>query len=876
LRAFPFINVLSGVLRSKLGCVAAACAIVVFAAAGAALADFGAAVVWEPVDGADGYRVRIRYDESSSAAEIDLGAVRADADGFVRVIVDGLPLGPTANFAVAAYDDSGNASSYSSERALVYSQAAAVVDGDADGLVDAAEDTNLDGRTSAGETDASNPDTDGDGLSDGTEVLVYGTDPLKVDTDEDGPSDAEEIAAGTDPLDPSANKRNACGDGCADVPCSEVSYGNGCDDGNECTDDVCEAGACAYLPVEASCDDGSACTILDVCSGGRCGGEDICGGDADAVYLSPASSPGTQLSGNMRLGVAYANGADEDPDRDSLAPVLLYAADDSNALGGGSNDSAVLDVDIPSSGRWYLWGRFYYPGQPDSNDANSFLIRVDDRELRRFGNNRDYFRRWHWDGDGGVEHGAPVPLDLGTISAGRHRLTIEKREVRPLAPRLDALMLTRSAEARPSDGAALDSLDFSGGSAPRDTTTTSTLRSPTTTTTTTTVPVAGCLSDAECDDGSPCTKDICAEGGCRHSPRDASCDDGRFCNGEDFCVDGGCTGHKGDPCAGGDVCADTCDESSDSCDSVSGAPCSDGDLCTTGDTCDGFGRCVAGDLLDCSPIDGQCVRGMCDAGSGTCIARPVDESCDDGIACTERDSCSDGICFGSDACGAGMECNVSTGRCEAAGEDADNDGLREGLDPCPEDPRNRCFGQVAEDRATGVELRINANALAADCAGPRVDCAGDFWAGDFGYNRKQAAEVCEFHNGPEGCMVHKVADLFGCVDEATQDLFRCGHVDPSGARTLSYRFDVKPGEYLVNLFFAATKITEAFEGAVVFDIYAGGELVHEQFDPFRAAGDATTAVVRSIPARVEKDGVLSLDFDPVVGAPAVKAIEILK
>src|SRR5215207_4119266 len=47
-------------------------------------------------------------------------------------------------------------------------------------------------------------DTDGDGLADGEELFASRTDPLGWDTDEDGVSDGEEIAAGTDPLDPAS------------------------------------------------------------------------------------------------------------------------------------------------------------------------------------------------------------------------------------------------------------------------------------------------------------------------------------------------------------------------------------------------------------------------------------------------------------------------------------------------------------------------------------------------------------------------------------------------------------------------------------------------------------------------------------------------
>ena len=50
-------------------------------------------------------------------------------------------------------------------------------------------------------TDPDNPDTDGDGLDDYTEVHETGTDPTNPDTDGDGYDDGDERDENTDPLD---------------------------------------------------------------------------------------------------------------------------------------------------------------------------------------------------------------------------------------------------------------------------------------------------------------------------------------------------------------------------------------------------------------------------------------------------------------------------------------------------------------------------------------------------------------------------------------------------------------------------------------------------------------------------------------------------
>lgn len=70
-------------------------------------------------------------------------------------------------------------------------QSVVAVDRDLDGISDVDEITY--------KTNADESDTDGDGLSDGQEVLIYTTDPLKNDTDGDTFLDGYEVRRGFNP-----------------------------------------------------------------------------------------------------------------------------------------------------------------------------------------------------------------------------------------------------------------------------------------------------------------------------------------------------------------------------------------------------------------------------------------------------------------------------------------------------------------------------------------------------------------------------------------------------------------------------------------------------------------------------------------------------
>ncbi|MEE8312369.1 MAG: hypothetical protein V3R77_08930, partial [Candidatus Binatia bacterium] len=74
-----------------------------------------------------------------------------------------------------------------------------------------------------------------------------------------------------------------------------------------------------------------------------------------------------------------------------------------------------------------------------------------------FGNNKDFFQAWHWDGDGDVERGPLVGLEVPAASAGANVVEIRKREVWPYGaqPRLDVLCFTKDRDTPPDDAALL-------------------------------------------------------------------------------------------------------------------------------------------------------------------------------------------------------------------------------------------------------------------------------------------------------------------------------------------------------------------------------------------------------------------------------------
>ncbi len=243
----------------------------------------------------------------------------------------------------------------------------------------------------------------------------------------------------------------------------------------------------------------------------------------------------------------------------------------------------------------------------------------------------------------------------------------------------------------------------------------------------------------KCDDGKPCTNDICnSNGSCKYTNVAAgtSCGDMDVCNGEEVCNSSGTCGtgtpvtcqDDGNPCTveSCDVdngCASTPGNEGGACSLPGGAAgqcaegacvnqCDDGNPCTTDtfqggacvftnntNACDDGVKCTTGDVCSAGVCKGTakvCGGGatacreasVCDESTGLCsggAAKPDGTTCDDGNACTTADSCQAGACTGtakvcaaSDQCHTAGVCDPASGVCSnpvKADGAACNDGL---------------------------------------------------------------------------------------------------------------------------------------------------------------------------------------------------------
>jgi len=117
---------------------------------------------------------------------------------------------------------------------------------------------------------------------------------------------------------------NLCTDDLCDLPSGLCTYPPvSCDDLNVCTDDICDpAVGCMYLPNTASCDDGNECTVNDQCSNGSCQGEP----PVNHPPIADADGPYTAHCGET---ITLDGSASSDPDA-PCDPIVVFEWDFDN------------------------------------------------------------------------------------------------------------------------------------------------------------------------------------------------------------------------------------------------------------------------------------------------------------------------------------------------------------------------------------------------------------------------------------------------------------------------------------------------------------------------------------------------------------------
>jgi len=209
-----------------------------------------------------------------------------------------------------------------------------------------------------------------------------------------------------------------------------------------------------------------------------------------------------------------------------------------------------------------------------------------------------------------------------------------------------------------------------------------------------------CSSDAQCDDGNPCTTDGCAGSMCAHTSNSAACDDGDPCTEGDACQAGACAPGAPKTCPAISTCHDpgSCDPSTGACSTPikpDGSACDDANACTQTDACQ-VGTCAGESPVQCPPPDDCHLAGACNPATGACWmpARPDGSPCPGGAcqggACVLADTDGDGVPDATDDCPANPNGNQGDhdgdGQGDPCDPDDDGDGVPDLEDNCPRAP----------------------------------------------------------------------------------------------------------------------------------------------------------------------------------------------
>lgn len=209
---------------------------------------------------------------------------------------------------------------------------------------------------------------------------------------------------------------------------------------------------------------------------------------------------------------------------------------------------------------------------------------------------------------------------------------------------------------------------------------------------------ASCLADDQCNDNNECTSNACVAGACVFTPLPAGtncgpldqtistcnlqdtcngqgaclpnlapngtpCPDADLCNGTETCLNGLCTPGTA-PCTGQLVC----DPADGSCKCTTDAQCSDGLFCNGVERCvipngETVGTCMPAAVAD--PCAATPRTPACDEATDTCRCT-ANAQCNDSLFCTGTETCVNGACVssGNPCTSLGLACNEGADRCD--------------------------------------------------------------------------------------------------------------------------------------------------------------------------------------------------------------------
>ena len=397
------------------------------------------------------------------------------------------------------------------------------------------------------------------------------------------------------------NNTAPCADGdkcldkkaCKDGKCIGGSKTN-CDDGDKCTADKCDSSAgCIHDPVEGACDDGDKCTSDDLCKGGKCTGlakdcldADPCTDDscnpATAECAHQAAADGTPCDDGVACTTADACGggtcAGKNKSCDDGNPCTTDACDaktgscDHVAAGNGDacdDGNPCTDADKCKAGACKGTGK-------DCADADPCTVDTCD------GQTKSCSHTPATDGSKCADGDSCTVASVCTAGkcAGKPKVCD------------DSNSCTKDA-CNPADGKCTHTADANGAVCDDGDPCSSGDK----------CAAGACVGQKICDDNNPCTIDGCdaKTGACSHkaAPDGGACDDGDKCSTADACKAGKCAGlvntcNDGEPCT-----KDLCNASTGACSHTNlanNAACDDGNACTGGEKCTA-GKCGGGDEI---------------------------------------------------------------------------------------------------------------------------------------------------------------------------------------------------------------------------------------------------------------------------------------